>query len=162
MAKTNRSWLAATWTNSWGTDAWGTEYEFLCVDTSGHVGVFLTAGEGAIPDGDASSIAEMTLAVEKVRSFAVLSDGFLSFTADDPSIYADEMLFAQRGIWVYDWTPLQISNEVGYFKTASPSRPLHASELPQAILNQAYLIENVDIAVVSTLTPPGGLIVPQH
>jgi hypothetical protein len=162
VARLNRTWLTASWTNSWGTDAWGAEYKFLCVDSSGDVGIFLAAGDGAIPDGGTNSIAEMMLAVDAVRSFPEVSDGFLSFTADDPSIYADEMLFARRGIWVYDWTPPEISNEVGYFRKALPIRALHIHELPQAILDQTYVIENINFAVESTLTPPGGLVVPEH
>ncbi len=112
------------------------DYDWLAIDKLGQAAVFWTAGEGPLP---VDMLLEQTLnedAIAKIRALAPNGDGEVLVTVPDPS---DVILFACRGLFVYDWTDVHRSERRTnqYELIGVPSAPRTYEEIA-AIVDSSY------------------------
>jgi hypothetical protein len=124
----------------------GVDCVWLASDQAGHVGAFITAGMGPLPETalDASHIP-----VEDVEGrlcqLPVVSKAQLLVSVKRPDDFLD---LAERGVFVYDWTDIHRAAHDAlqvYEPVAVPLTPVTVDSLPSDL---AVLAEAVQLAKV--------------
>jgi hypothetical protein len=107
---------------------------WLATDAGGRVGVFFPAGEGPVHEAARPYDAAAEDALRRLESSSTFE-----LLAAYPR--ADDLIEAAcRGLFVYDWSGVQrVRREVleGYELVARPHRPLHWTQLPEALRGAA-------------------------
>ncbi|MFT3685888.1 MAG: hypothetical protein QM783_13365 [Phycisphaerales bacterium] len=109
------------------SEYFGIDHAWPALDAKGFVGLFTTAGWGAIP----SIVQQHPLMLEIEERAAALPVGGLRWlhpmSAKAPSVIG----LARRGLYVYDWGS-SVSDSV-YQRDAIPALALHARDLSSAL-----------------------------
>ena len=116
----------------------GIDCVWLASDTEGHLGVFITAGCGPIPE----QVLESThIPIEDVESrlceLPRMSKAQLLVSIKRPDDFVD---LAERGLFVYDWTDINrtaLEALHAYELVAVPSKPITMSSLPADLASLA-------------------------
>jgi hypothetical protein len=144
-----------------------TDFDWFCLDLDGEVGHFTTAGFKKLPKSVAESKENLSLLAEYFLRAAPgygghIVDPELIVALPEPQQRGERYLrsfiaMADKGLYSYDIATYPTS-ESSYFRVASPSKPLHSSELPleiREVLGQTVMAvrfrEKPRIAYLSTL-----------
>ena len=116
----------------------GIDCVWIAADRAGNLGAFITAGMGPIPsvalDFESKSIYEIEA---EICLLPVSSTANLLVSVKRPDDYID---FAERGLFVYDWTDVTRTKRESlelYEQVAMPSMPLKLDSLPSNIFSIA-------------------------
>jgi len=114
---------------AWFTQDYPSDWDcaWLASDGSGHLGAFITAGEGPIP----GSILDLAKPVVEWEGIALelprISEAVELKTTGDTTSY---VALAERGLFVYDWLDVHRLKTTGkYEMVARPVRPLRVAEI---------------------------------
>jgi hypothetical protein len=143
-----------------------TDFDWFCLDMDGEVGHFTTAGFKNLPKSVASSKENLDLLTSYFQNAAQRCghsvDPEVSVAFPDPKERGERYLksfvaIACKGLFSYDIASY-LKPGISYFRVASPSIPLHSSEVPakiREVLGHTVLAirfrENPRIAYASTL-----------
>ena len=111
-------------------DLEGIDAAWIAVDAQGHVALFITAGEGSVPE---SALPSTEDAETEVLALPESCDCDLLVDVPRPD---DFVAIARRGIFAYDWVAahgLQEKVPAHYALQARPSRPLVLTHLPASL-----------------------------
>ncbi|RZG73448.1 hypothetical protein EXU29_07005 [Acinetobacter wuhouensis] len=115
----------------------GVDCVWIAVDQHGMLGVFLTAGEGAIPlNAIQSTIIELAQLEKEILQLPITSLASLQTSVPRPD---DFIAFAERGFFVYDYSSLY-----NYELVCLPKTPLYIQQLPNTYANflQHLILKN--------------------
>ncbi len=109
----------------------GIDASWIGIDRDSRVALFITAGNGPIPDivltSDDASIFDLE---DWIQELPIIAEVNLKIHVPDPSSFIEP---AERGIYVFDWRNVVGPKPGQYTKTyevvAIPSRPILFSEL---------------------------------
>lgn len=127
----------------------GIDCVWLASDRDGHLGAFITAGEGPIPAValDAHDLPVQTVET-RLLELPVVAQALLLVSVTRPDSYVE---LAERGLFVYDWTDVHRPTREEwnrYELVAAPSAPIAARGLPPNLqaLAATIRLENVAFA----------------
>lgn len=133
-----------------------TDCAWLAVDSIGHVGVFITAGVGPIPETVLKSELPIVEIESALLELAPLGPASLAVRIPSPESF---IALAKRGLFVYDWQNahrIGAERKPGYDLVASPARPIDIMEMPSKLTGIAAKValathsfsqeERIDIA----------------
>ena len=109
-------------------DIQGYEYDWLAVDSDGHVGLFSTAGGGFAPQPFLADIEAADIAIERILALAPTSAVACNVVLAEGLINTWRLV-GERGIFAFD----SDSSGGPYKLIAKPRRPVLISELPMDI-----------------------------
>lgn len=133
------------------SDLQGIDAAWLAVDAIGQVALFITGGEGHVPE---TAIASTEIAEEATLSLPETSDCNLLVTLVRPDNF---IAFARRGLFAYDWSDVHrpISQSLGgYELQARPFRPLQLTELPAFMQDLAASTKLSDVTFGASIVVP--------
>jgi hypothetical protein len=120
---------------------------WLASDRDGHLGAFMTAGEGPIPAAALDCAGVSIEAVEqRLCQLPLVSQAWLLVPVPRPDDFVD---LARRGLFVYDWTDSHRTTRKSlhvYERVAAPSTPLTVTALPFDLAALAGAIRFADAA----------------
>ncbi len=125
----------------------GSEFDWFAVDGVGHVGLFSTAGYGAVPISVLARVDELRGLAGRLLEAPVVGTA----TGHLPGRIDDWLAVAQRGVFAYDW-----HHWFGpYRRVATPSRPVRVGELPAHLREPVGLVEwsGIRFEVMESLRP---------
>jgi hypothetical protein len=111
----------------------GIDCVWLASDKLGHVGAFITAGEGPVPEMAFNQSLEVEEIEGQIYEMPQRTPGQLLVTVPRPDGYLE---IAARGLYVYDWTDAGKTTSKAtnlYELVAIPSNPLINYDLPIAL-----------------------------
>ena len=112
----------------------GSEFDWLATDAGGLIGMFSSAGYGAVPLAAATRPDELDAAIDTIRAWP-RQHGFIDET-DGAGDFTDWFELASRGLYAYDWKHW----DGPYERVASPTDPVRGDELPPAARTAACLV----------------------
>lgn len=116
---------------------------WLAIDANGLVGVFLTAGEGPIPDSALPSVPGDPNLESQLQELPVTGSHRLFVDVPDPSSLVS---LSNRGLFVFDWSDVHRPSAQAsgvYELVCKPERPLVVQVLP-ANLQAAAVATSMD------------------
>ena len=118
-------------------DQISTDFDWFCVDQSGHVGHFASAGFKSIPSSVARSGEDLKAVTDflkrlPARPGAHQIEGYLGPDQKSERYLRSFIAMADRGLYSFD-IGSYLSPDIHYFRVASPREPLKANELPRMI-----------------------------
>ncbi len=129
---------------------------WLCIDSAGNVGIFITAGVAPIP---IHVLKVPDMAIEDVEASVLnlpkRSAVQLLITVPTPDSFVD---LAARGLYVYDWQDAHRTQQdsIGaYVAVATPIHPLKFNELPPNLASFAAVtvLSETDFAATKEVAP---------
>lgn len=125
---------------------YGIDCVWLASDRNGHLGVFITAGDGPIP---AQALDSAYMPVEDIEEqlcqLPIVSKAQLLVSVKQPDSLVD---LAERGLFVYCWTeslPTMRKERRVYEPMAILSKPITASSLPSDLAALARAVRLTDV-----------------
>ncbi|WP_433013573.1 hypothetical protein [Kribbella sp. CA-294648] len=118
------------------SDLWGLEWDFLAVDSAGHVAVLSSAGYGPIPELVLAAREVVGRADDAIEALPT----FTQAVRDNPERegnFSDWYSLSERGLFAYDWNLWHGP----YKRIASPAEPLNISSLPEQVQAAARLLQ---------------------
>jgi len=125
----------------------GTDFDWLAVDSVGHVGVF-DSGYGKVPLASMEHAAELDATTARFMQLPIV--GACAESPTGPGICTFWLRWAERGVFGYDWT-----NYHGpYQRMTVPSVSLTVDDLPDDFARLANMVVlTVDFMVALTIEP---------
>ena len=124
----------------------GIDCVWVASDRIGHLGAFITAGVGPIPDKALDvSYVPLESIESRICDMPKGSDVRLLVSVKTPD---DFIALAERGVFVFDWTDTgRTSREAvrAYEPVASPVRPIKVDMVPADIAALANVLKFVDV-----------------
>lgn len=117
-------------------DLWGIDWDFLAVDSAGHVAVISSAGTGPIPE----AVLAGREVVERTDSAIAALPKITRAVPDNPRRGGNTSVWyssSERGLYVYDWT---LWNGP-YERISAPAEPLDIGSLPEHVQEAAHLLQ---------------------
>ena len=111
-------------------DIEGVDAAWIAVDAYGHVAVFITAGEGPVPESARPSTED---AETEALALPEISDCELLVDVPRPDVF---VAIAKRGLFAYDWVAARGRREkvpAHYALQARPNRPITLRQLPPSL-----------------------------
>mgnify|MGYP001269893781 FL=1 len=125
----------------------GIDCVWLASDHDGHLGAFITAGIGPIPEDALDSVHMPVEDIEdRLCQLPPVSQARLLVSVKRPDDFID---LAERGVFVYDWTDINRTAREAlrvYEPVAVPTKPITASSLPSDLAALAKVLRLADIA----------------
>ena len=125
----------------------GIDCVWLASDGEGRLAAFITAGEGPIP---AEALKVDRLPVEDIEGsiggMLRVSEACLLVEIKRPD---DFIAFADRGLFVYDWTDVHRTSRQAvhaYEAVATPTKPISLDRLPSDLAGVARALRFVDVS----------------
>lgn len=122
------------------------ECAWLACDRQGAVALFLTAGEGPMPESVFNHPGTPLHAVEKqVMQLAHTSSARTLVSVAHPDGYLE---VARHGLFVYDWTDVHAHSPIknAYEKVAVPESPIQLNSLPRDLQLAARAVVFPDLS----------------
>ncbi|MGO4702666.1 hypothetical protein [Dyella sp. 2RAB6] len=117
---------------------------WMASDAKGHVGVFLTAGQGPIPTQVLSRLEELCETEEEISHLRRLGGHRLLVSVPKPD---DLIALAEQGFFVYDWQDAHRSaaNASHRYELVSiPDNPVLIGDLQERLAGLAVALEGFD------------------
>lgn len=125
----------------------GIDCVWLASDNEGRLAAFITAGEGPIP---AEALKFDRLPVEDIEGLIGdmprVSEACLLVVVKRPD---DFITFAERGLFVYDWTDVHRTTRQAvhaYEAVATPTKPISLGMLPADLAGEARALQFIDVS----------------
>ena len=116
----------------------GLEFDWLACDADGFVGMFASAGFGAVPEESVAIPDAVDAALDRFKALPAKGDATSIGGTTTPD---DWMAAARRGLFAFDWA----HNRDRYEIEARPSRALHIDAIPDDATRD--LVKRVQIPV---------------
>jgi hypothetical protein len=118
------------------SDLWGWEWDFVAVDSAGHVAVLSSAGYGPIPEPVLAARDDVERADDAIAALPTITRAI----PDNPERegnFSDWYSLSERGLFAYDWNLWHGP----YERIASPAEPLDIDSLPEHVQAAARLLQ---------------------
>lgn len=113
----------------------GVDCVWVARDRDGHLGAFVTGGEGAIPvQVLASEVVDIEDLEERIGLLPRVSSARILVQIKRPD---DFVAMAERGLFVYDWTDVQRTRSESihaYEPVAVPEEPIKLEMVPEQVI----------------------------
>ncbi len=131
-------------------DIHGLEYDWLAVDSAGHIGLFSTAGGGVAPQAFLEDIEAFDVAITEILSLPPSTDANCNRVLP-AGLINTWRLVAERGLFAFDSDPLGGP----YRLIATPHTPVSVEHLPEKIRKVAsrVVLSRVSFADAAEIAP---------
>lgn len=120
---------------------------WFAADRNGYLGIFTTAGDGAIPRvAYACTHVPFDQLEERLKSLDIVSD--VEWIEGAPRTYTLSCWLASRGIFEFDWCPIfpASKRKLGlYLPITVPGQPRHLDQLPPDLRAVAQVVQLHDL-----------------
>ncbi len=118
------------------SEVWGVEWDFLAVDSAGHVAQVSTAGFGPIPDRVLAAREVVEHAISGLAALPVNTQA-IPEVAEREGNYSEWYSMSERGLFAYDWH----GQKGRYERISTPADALAIDSLPDDIQTAARIVE---------------------
>ncbi|MEU4390714.1 hypothetical protein [Kribbella sp. NPDC023855] len=118
------------------SDLWGREWDFLAVDSAGHVAVLSSAGYGPIPEPVLAAREVVERADDAIAALPTITRAVPESPRREGNL-SDWYSLSERGLFAYDWRIWHGP----YERIASPAEPLVVDSLPDPVQAAARLLQ---------------------